>query len=104
MSDRSSSGGANYVTPREGLGTEALPATFNSRLGNVEDLSQNILTLVVVSLIGVVVALVIGVCVLTLDQLHFNNQIYRDGYNPPKVTKYVQVPPQKINLKPSTIN
>jgi len=86
MEPQSSSGGANYVTPREGLGTEALPASFNLRLGNVEGLSQNILTLVVVSLVGVVVAIVVGVGVLVLDQQHFNDEFYRQAIGQKTVT------------------
>jgi len=49
---------------------------------------------VIVYTILVVVALtlvstLIGVAAIVLDQLHFNNQIYRDGYSTPTQTKVV---------------
>lgn len=110
MEPSSSSGGTNYVIPKEGLGTEKLPGNLNSRLGEVEDLSKNILTLVVVSLVGIVISVVVGAVAIIVDQLHFNNEIYRDGgYNHIRTiektnTNTVEIQEQPIvfpNMKPS---
>ena len=42
--------------------------------------------------IFVVASVVVAVAAIILDQLHFNNQFYQNGYNLPKQTKYVTVP------------
>lgn len=88
-------------TPPEGetyLGS-AFAAKTDSKFREHDYLIYAILAIVAMSL----VTIIIGVATLTLDQLHFNNQIYRDGYNPPVQTKDVtQTVPKPVILKPTT--
>jgi hypothetical protein len=48
--------------------------TVNSRLGNVEGITTAVLWVGIISVVGVVVTC----CGMVLDQVHFNNQTYKD--------------------------
>lgn len=74
------------------------PPTAEARLGNVEDFVKAVLVVVVIS----VGAMVVAVAAIVLDQLHFNNQFYQQGYNlPPKTRDIKQTEVQPVFLKPS---
>lgn len=79
MSPEASLGGDNFVTPNEKLGNQELPRNVSTRLGDVEGLTKTVLTVVVISIGAMIVSAVIGVAALIMDQLHFNNELYRDG-------------------------
>lgn len=51
-----------------------------------------IYSIILIALLSLV-AVVVGCIAIVLDQLHFNNQIYRDGYDPPVQTKVELVNP-----------
>src|SRR5471030_1499713 len=90
-----------YIEPTQDPDLKTQTNTDNPdteyRLGDVEDLTQKILVVIVIS----VGTLLVAVAAIILDQLHFNNQIYRDGYNPPVQTRYVtQTEIKPVVLKP----
>jgi hypothetical protein len=97
--------GDGFVVPSTDADTQQVPASITGRLGEVEELSKNILTLVVVSLVGIVVAVILGFGAIIVDQLHFNNELYRDGdYNHTKNTQSTVKVEQPVffpNMKPS---
>ncbi|MGC1177038.1 MAG: hypothetical protein WA843_03110 [Candidatus Saccharimonadales bacterium] len=61
--------------------------TQNRFLRN-EFLIYSILAVVGLTLVTVL----IGAAAIILDQLHFNNQVYRDGYVQPAQTKTIPIP------------
>jgi hypothetical protein len=70
---------ANQVTsvevkpnPKAGIGS--IPKSVSARLGNVEKLTQAILWVGLIAL----VAIIVSVGGMVIDQMHFNNQSYRD--------------------------
>lgn len=64
------------------------PANVPQRLDDLESLVKLVFIVIIVS----VGALVVSVAAIILDQLHFNNQIYRDGYSKPVQTKIISQP------------
>lgn len=64
-------------------GLDAYKQATDRRLQEMETLTKAVLFIAVVTVVGLVVA----VSGLILDQLHFNNQFYQNGYNLPKQTK-----------------
>ncbi|MDB5186251.1 MAG: hypothetical protein JWL85_774 [Candidatus Saccharibacteria bacterium] len=65
----------NFVNvPKSGGdGIEAYQRANDKRIKGIEDLTKAVLVVALISLVGIVVA-VVG---LLLDQMHFNNQTYR---------------------------
>lgn len=47
---------------------------FTERLGNLENLTQAVLWVGLATIVGVLITC----CALVIDQMHFNNQTYRD--------------------------
>ena len=88
-----------YVEPTS---DPAVPQVTNTpadpkRLDDLEDLVKAVFIVIIIS-VGV---LVISAAALVLDQLHFNNQIYRDGYATPTQTKVVTHTVEKpVFIKP----
>lgn len=68
---------------QSGIGSRTLP----QRVSNIEDVIQTILVVVVVSVGAGIVALVIGVGTLVLDQQHFNDEFYRQATGQKTITK-----------------
>lgn len=93
----------SYVEPSQDssvvpeYATATAQAATNARLGNVEDLTRAILLIVVVSF-G---AIVVGAIAIILDQLHFNNELYRDG--PYNHSQIVQEPGKTTNITQTTV-
>src|SRR5688500_918262 len=68
-----------YIVPSESSSIYIAPTT-ESRLGDLEGLTRYILVSIVVSVAGVGITVVIGAVAIIMDQLHFNNALYREGY------------------------
>jgi hypothetical protein len=62
------------IRPNSKAGISSLPKSFTNRLSGVENLSKAILAVALISLVGIIVT----VSAMVLDQMHFNNQAYRD--------------------------
>ncbi len=97
--------GGGFIVPSADADTQQVPMNISGRLAGVEDLTKTILTVVVISLAAMIVSTVIGVGALILDQMHFNNEVYRDdGYNHTKniqTTVKVEQPVFFPNMKPA---
>jgi hypothetical protein len=81
MDSTAAQGGENFVAPKLDIPDQEIP-NIGARLGNLEDLTKNIQIVIVISLAGMVVSIILAGIALVMDQLHFNNEIYRDkSYN-----------------------
>ncbi|MDB5161463.1 MAG: hypothetical protein JWO96_843 [Candidatus Saccharibacteria bacterium] len=68
---------------------EQLDKNTQDRFLRNEILVYSILIIVAITL----VSMVLGATAIILDQQHFNNALYRDGYYHPSQIRTVQVPP-----------
>jgi hypothetical protein len=91
----------SYVAPSEEVQEVIHTPSAETRLGDVESLIKAVLVIVVVSVGAMFVSMVIGLSAIVLDQLHFNNQIYRDGYSQPVQVKTRTIGQEGIFVNPS---
>jgi hypothetical protein len=62
------------ITLDKTAGVSSSPASVKSRLTDVENLTKAILWVGIISVVGVIITC----CTLVIDQMHFNNQTYKD--------------------------